>query len=926
MAGVLTTRKCIAAAVAVCILWCAPVPPRRAGAQARATYDEGAVGLGLLLRRLQTTASVLNTGAHPDDEDSGRETVLLAPLARGGGARVAYLSLTRGEGGQNRIGPELFDALGVIRTEELLQARKLDGGEQFFTRAYDFGFTKTLEETKRRWNERALLADMVRVIRTFRPLVVVSRWRGTPADGHGQHQFAGYLTPTAFRAAADPTQFPEQLKEGLRPWQARKLYVSASAAEAARDPAGSFVRLDTGRFDPLLGRSYYEVAMEGRSQHKSQAEAGLELRGPQTTLLRLIATAPDAPRSGAPEQSIFDGLDTSIGGIARSVGLNDETITDALTLIERDAATALAKYSPLDLRPTVEPLADGLRRTHALYSVLTDHPNQAAPQDPKLRRAREEVAFMLRHKASEFGEALRLATGVRVDALADAEAVAPGESFTVAVRAFVPDARLATVSGLSLNLPQGWRAELVAPPQKNDALGLGREAPQVAQYFRVTVPADAQPTQPYWLRRPRRGDMYEWDKGDPQGLPFGPAPLRGEAAVEFGGLTHVITQPVQYRLLDAVRGELRREVSVVPALTVEVDPSLLIVPAGARAAARQLVVQLDGNAQAPIGGRLEVRAPGTPGFVRARPAQVPFTVKGGGRAAISFDLRFAPPPPRGQLRYSLSASVSARATTPEGQVFSLSRHVISYPHIQTHRYYTAAETSVRAFELKVAPVRVGYVMGSGDEVPDAIRRMGLDVTMLDERALSVGDLTRFDTIVVGVRASQTRPDFVANHARLMEWVRRGGALIVQYQRPDYARQNLPPYPARMEVPPQEKGGSPAISRVADEAAPITLLRPAHPLFNFPNRITPEDWRGWVQERNLYNFTAFDPRYTPLLEAHDAGEPPNSGGEVYARLGRGHYVYTSYAWFRQLPAGVPGAYRLFANLLSLPKATTTRLGR
>jgi hypothetical protein len=259
-------------------------------------------------------------------------------------------------------------------------------------------------------------------------------------------------------------------------------------------------------------------------------------------------------------------------------------------------------------------------------------------------------------------------------------------------------------------------------------------------------------------------------------------------------------------------------------------------------------------------------------------------------------------------------------------LFRQAQREISYPHIQTHYYYTNAEATVRVFDLNVASVRVGYIMGSGDEVPEAIRRMGLSVTLLDETQLATGDLSRFDTIVVGVRASQTRPDFVAHHARLLEFVRRGGALIVQYQRPDYAAKKLPPLPAAMEVPPTRTGGSPTIARVVDENVPVRVLQPAHPAFNFPNRITAADFQGWVQERSLYNFTTFDAAYTPLLESHDAGDREQRGGEVYARIGRGHYVYTSYAWFRQLPAGVPGAYRLFANLLSLPKAPATRLRR
>src|SRR5437868_8982192 len=318
---------------AFCLLPSAYSPPH---AQVRAHYDEGAVALGFMLRRLQTTASVLHTGAHPDDEDSA----LIAQLARGDGARVGYLSLNRGEGGQNLIGPELFDALGVIRTEELLQARRLDGGDQFFTRTFDFGFTKTRAESQQRWPEREVLADMVRVIRAYRPFVIISRFTGTPADGHGHHQYAGYLTPLAFRAAADPKELPEQIAAGLGPWQARKLYVSApdSANKQANDPA--VVEINTGQFDPLLGRSYYELAMEGRSQHKSQGEGALELRGAQTSRVRLLERVQDAFQNAPQEHSVFDGVDTSIRGIMRIAQLRSDRLNEELNDLERDAKGA----------------------------------------------------------------------------------------------------------------------------------------------------------------------------------------------------------------------------------------------------------------------------------------------------------------------------------------------------------------------------------------------------------------------------------------------------------------------------------------------------------------------------------------------------------------------------------------------------------
>ena len=890
-------------------------------AQVRPTYNEGAVGLGLLLRRLQTTASVLHTGAHPDDEDSA----LIARLARGDGARVAYLSLNRGEGGQNRIGAELFDALGVIRTEELLQARKLDGGEQFFTRTFDFGFTKTREEAARRWNEREVLEDMVRVIRRFRPLVIVSRWSGTPADGHGQHQYAGYLAPRALRAAADPNAFPEQLAEGLRPWQAKKFYVShfgqAAATAGEQGTREAVVEIDTGRFDPLLGRSYYELAMEGRSQHKSQGEAALELRGAQTSRVRLVERAASPFQTAPVEQSIYDGLDTSLRGIIRTAGLRDHALLNDLEGIEKSAALALEKFNALDPRTVITALTIGLNDTQGARVSL------ARLKDSS--EARAEADFLLAQKEREFRAALQLALGVRVDALADKETVARGDSFIVAVRAFVPE-NMERIEELRLRAPEKWRVEKLSQPSKSETAFVARETAQSVAYFRVYVPVDAEPTQPYWLPRwgrepTRRGDMYVWYKDDPRTEPFAPPLLTGEAVT--GASPQVISVPVEYRYLDAVRGEVRREVNVVPELTVQLDPTLIIVPLRARDRARQVTLQLANNVEpstAPPDGN-PIATGGTGVGLPASWPQLeatPFKFDSKGeRVTLKYTFNIPRGVKPGTYRLSglTAATYNARKSQqqPESLSFGRSQRVISYPHIQTHYYYTDAEAAVRVFDLRVAPVRVGYIMGSGDEVPDAIRRMNLSVSLLEENDLAVGDLSRFDTIVVGVRASQTRPDFVAHHARLVEFMRRGGALIVQYQRPDYAAKKLPPLPAAMEV--LRAGESPTIARVVDENAAVRVLQPAHPAFNFPNRINAADWQGWVQERSLYNFTTFDAGYTPLLESHDAGESEQTGGEVYARIGRGHYLYTSYAWFRQLPAGVPGAYRLFANLLSLPKA-------
>ncbi len=854
-------------------------------AQVRSPYDDGAFALGQLLVRLQTTASALHTGAHPDDEDSA----LIARLARGDGARVAYLALNRGEGGQNIIGPELFETLGVIRTEELLQARRLDGGEQFFTRAFDFGFTKTRAEAAARWGEREILADMVRVIRLFRPLVIIARFTGTPADGHGQHQLAGYLTPLAFRLAADPKAFPEQLAEGLRPWRALKIYVSEGFRRGADPNNRPTLLLDTGRHDELLGRSYFEIAMYGRSQHKSQEMGTLELLGPQTSGVRLLESAAGA----SDERSVFDGIDVTIRGIAQLAGIRDASIIERLGVIQDLARRALREFDAMEPRKLIPILAEGLRRTRELRASL-----RASGESED---AKYDADFLLAQKEAQFAEALWRAAAIRVDALADDETVVAGDRLNVTARVFLSDERAVEIKAIRLRAPAGWRSEEVAP--ESNALLVasefeGRETPQHQARFRITVPDGEGPTMPYWLREPRDGDLFRWTSDAPKSRPFDEPLVSAEVEAVVGGEPVTITAPVQYRYADPVRGEIRREINVVPMVSVALDPELVIVPTSAQETERRVFVRLSSNASRAVNGRVSLHVPN--GW-RVEPASAPFALeRKGEKGTLVFTVRV----PGGARADAYRISAEAEA---DGRRFTLAEREISYPHIQTHRVYAPAQATFRVLDLKVAPVRVGYIMGSGDRVPEAIRQMGLDVTLLNEDDLAVGDLARFDVIVVGIRASQVRPDFVANNRRLLDYVRQGGTLIVQYQRPDYVERGLAPFPAKMAA------------RVTDENAPVKILVPDHPAFNFPNKITADDWRGWVQERSLYNFTTYDARYVPLLESHDAGEPPQTGGEVYAEIGRGKYVYTSYAWFRQLPAGVPGAYRLFANLLSLAKA-------
>jgi LmbE family N-acetylglucosaminyl deacetylase len=859
------------------------VPRESIDAQVRPIYDSGAAGLVHLLGRLQTTASVLHTGAHPDDEDSA----FIARTARGDHARVAYLSLTRGEGGQNIIGPELFDALGVIRTEELLQARRLDGGEQFFTRAFDYGFSKTLAEAKSKWNERDVLGDVVRVIRTFRPLVIHSRFAGNDGDGHGQHQFAGYVTPLAFKAAADPQQYPEQIAQGLRPWQARKLY--RGAGRGGGDNAAT-MQVQTGVFDPVIGRSYAAIAAEGRSQHKSQEMGGIEPLGPSASGLRLIESRTTAV---ANETSIFDGLDTSITGLPALMGLPQPTLSEELKAVDTAARTALRQFNALEPERIVPVLADGVRATRAARQAL----RSATVEND----ARADVEFILARKEADFTEALAQAAGIVVDPLAEDETVVPGGSVDVTVRTFLERGALAKVTDVALKAPNGWRVEPARPVEPPSGGGFRfRESPADATRYRVTAPADAAFTQPYFLVKPRRGSLYDWPADAAQGQPFDPPLISSSVTFSISGTEITLTRPVRYRFADRVRGELRRDLNVVPELAVSFDSSLLVVPAAGPAQPQRLVVTTTSFVDRSVNGTVRLLLPS--GWT-STPSSAPFSEASAGDSATA---TFVVTPP---ARRTPEAVVIGAEATMGGLAFSSRVEVVAYPHIQNHRLYTRAAAQVEVIDLAVAPVHVGYIMGSGDEVPDALRRMGVNVTMVDREMLATGDLSRFDTIVVGVRASEARPDFVANQARLRAYMERGGTLIVQYQQIDYVERNLPPYPVK----------SPGNSRVTDETADVRMLVPMHPAFTFPNRITPADFSGWVQERNLYSFGTFDERYTPLLESADPGEPAQRGGEVIAQVGKGRYVYTSYSWFRQLRAGIPGAYRQFANLISLPKA-------
>jgi LmbE family N-acetylglucosaminyl deacetylase len=853
-----------------------------ARAQALRTEYTGSTALGLELRRLGTAKRVLMIAAHPDDE----RTEILTTLALGAGAEVAYLSLTRGEGGQNLIGPELQEGLGLIRSEELLAARRLDGARQFFSRAYDYGFSKNADEAFRHWPHDQVLADVVAVIRSYRPDIVVAVFSGTPADGHGQHQASGILAREAFAAAGDPTRFPEQIAAGLAAFTPARLYQGGWRGGGEE---GASATITPGTVDPLLGKSYARIAGESRSRHLSQGFGNAGSRqGSQTLSMPFIAGDP-LPASGV---GPFAGLDTLLSvraaralPISRAGAGGAPRVIALLSDYEERVRTAVRAFDPKAPGAVVEPLAGAVR---ALAGV--DSSASAIPAELRTALAAERA---------EAADALWRAADLHFTASAPDQTIVPGQSFVLTLSVENRGDRPRILQALDPELPAGWKAQpLNALSSALPARGT------VTRRFRVTVPSDAPVTEPYFLRLPRSGDMYRWPEGVRVGVPFEAPPVRASARAAIAGAVATIETDALYRRPSAPAdsaGSAGPTLRVVPAVSVLAEPALAVVPLGAATSAPhplRLRVHLREESPRAVDGTLRLQLPA--GW-KATPADLRLRLAPG--QARTVDVTVTPPAalPNGET------TLRAVFEDGSGADFARGYTLIDYPHIRPEPLYHAAETRVRAFDVRLPQaIRIGYVAGVGDDAPAALRQMGADVTVLDEAALATGDLSRFQAIVTGIRAYEVRPDLLKYNDRLLDFARAGGTLVVQYNRFERVREPFTPYPltARLQ------------DRVTDEDAPVRILAPGHQALVWPNRITQADFEGWVQERGLYYPTDIDPHFTALLEMNDPGDPPLKGGLLVAPLGRGAYVYTGLALFRQFPEGVPGAYRILANLVSL----------
>jgi LmbE family N-acetylglucosaminyl deacetylase len=863
--------------------------------------EDGSVALGLVLRHLASTGVFMQATAHPDDENNALHVF----LNRGQGIHTILATATRGDGGQNEIGPEIFDALAVLRTEELGAMHRFDATEQYFTRAVDFGYSFSIEETLEKWGRDEIIGDYVRLIRMTRP-DVIHGMNPTGTAGGLHHQSSGLLSREAFKAAGDPTRYPEQLREGLRPWQARKFYYPSGGPGAGggrgqpappASPSGGPLPLgalktavvDISGFDPLLGRTSPEVGSEERSMHKSQAMAQLLSLPSAPAPQRFLLMDALVSGTGAEESSLFDGIDTTIPGLARFVdGPAPESLIDGLRTIANRVTEAQKQFDVNGPYAADAPLAAGLSALRALRRQLS---GMGLSDD-----ARYNIDRRLQTKEDEFSQAAVLAHGLRLEVLAEDGTVVPGEPVRVSV--MIGDRARKSTANVTKVALKGFDGAVDCPPGTLQGGNVYRCESQ------VKIPAGAATTKPYWKRLPDAA-RYQFEADAPFGLPFRPTPFRANITLAIAGVDVTLDVPVEYRYEgQALEGEKRMELTVVPALAVRVSPDIAIVPAGRGASAavdRDLRVTVTNGTKGATVGRVTLDVPSgwrvTPAaaavnFTREDEAQtVRFTVRPAATTAI------------GQYPIRAVATVGS-------QTFDRGYQIVEYPHIHRRQLEIPSVVNLKVMDVRLAPnLHVGYVMGTGDDVSTALRGLGATVRMLEADDLAFGDLSGYDAIIIGIRAYDSRSDLRASNKRILDYAQNGGTVIVQYNRdPDWAQ--YAPFPAR--------GSS---TRVTDENGEVQILSTDDPVFHYPNEIGAAAWKGWVQERGTYFIDATAPQYTELIQVNEPFENNRGwkkGALVEATVGKGRWIYVGLGLWRQLAAGTDGAYQLFANLISRGK--------
>jgi len=868
--------------------------------------DTGVLGLKQELLRLQTTARLMQVVAHPDDEDGG----MLTLESRGHGVATLLLTLTHGEGGQNKLGSNLFDELGVLRTLELTASDRYYGVEQRFSHVADFGYSKNPEETFEKWHGHDVaLGDIVRVIRTFRPDVLTTRFSGTERDGHGHHQASAILTKEAFRAAADPKRYPEQIAAGLPPWQPKKLYIGNVCGFGAMTcPAENYtVKLNTGVVNPVLGVSYVQFAMEGLRHQLSQGAGGWSVEpGDRFTYYKLVdSVLPLTTDKDGHEKDFFDGLDTSLPGLASRLGDEEKKVPQLRAgLVEIAGQLKQAAQLGTDPNDTVRPLLAAL---DSLGHFVGQNNDLSAS-------ARQDLVARLQEKEEHIQAALNLALNASMEATAiipsdipnqqNSLAISPGQKFDVHAKFHNGSKHPLSIKDIILD---GITPAAVKEPDRVLQPGSDYET-----NFQVQLPSNFPVTRPAVHRNdPERDSVYVVDEPQYATLPFPPPPFRviahydvpdlaspthRDSAVQTYATFPEISAPVVVPFTDEKGQTQDRPLNVTPVYSVMLEPGEQIIRVN-NGTATTVKVGVSCNLTGAQSGQLHLEVPAG-WHVEPNELQVRLSKRGDKQ---DFEFKIVP----SSLK---EGETQIRATlTAGGSTYSEGYSLVTREDLESTYYYQPAIQRVSVVDVKIPnDVKIGYIMGAGDDIPTVLKQIGLDVTVIPAEKVASEDLSRYRTIVLGIRAYDTQKDVGANNKKLLDYVSAGGTLIVQYDTgvSDFNSGHLTPYPAQLSR-----------ARVSVEEAPVEILAPDDPVFHYPNQITPRDFDGWVQERGLYFMNQWDSNFKALLACHDPGEQPQKGGLLKAQYGKGVYIYNAYAFFRQLPAGVPGAIRLYVNLLA-----------
>ncbi len=893
--------------------------------------DRGQAALEQTLKRLGTTASVMMIVAHPDDEDGA----LLTYLSRGLGVRATLFTLTRGEGGQNAMSADSDDALGLIRTNELLKAGEYYGAKQLWGTEADFGFSKTQEESFARWGHQRVLYDAVLAVRRERPQIIVATFVGGITDGHGQHQVSGEIAQEVFKAAGDPKVFPEQLKDGLQPWQPLAVYSRAPFAPVTQKGMFDYatgkwasarfhnyitgewttgvpstdVTVPVGTFDPVLGRSYMQIARQGWGEQKTQnGGANPTLSGPGDSRYHLWAVAPAAmaaPGTKSDDRDLYRNqrvnIDTSLAGLSRLVKSPAPTwLTSGLRQIDAGVKQINSECQSSDSAALAQKIAPIYRQTLALRTKVA-----ASSLDAE---AKAGLLFELDAKIGQFQSAFKDVLGLDMIAFRTNAATARGGGF----RGDSPDetprsvspgedfrVRVHTAQATDkTHLSRVWLESSGNPWKNADATGaIDPMASTSDPIFQVQVPEDAAPTQPYFTRPSIEQPYYDIAPPEWRERSFAPYPLAAWAEFTFDGLPIRIGQVVQTLQRVTGPGGFYEPLVVTPAIGARIEPQARILPLDGDA----LPVRVTVHTQSAAEGTVELKLP--VGW-RAEPSEAQFHRT---RAGDTEPILFSVTPAAVKVgTYSIQAVVHSG-----GKAYETGWQSLGYPGLRPYNQYKPAQLQTRKVDVKLAPgLRIGYAMGTGDLVPDAIEGLGATPHLLSAAELQSSDLSAWNVIVIGIRAYSVRPELTLIQPRLDDFVRRGGTLIVQYQSANFPA----PLPLAMGRTPE---------RVVDEQTPVKLLDPANPLLTWPNTITPADFDGWVEERGHSFLDSWDPGYTALTETADAGQDPQRGGLLVTHPGKGTYIYVAYALYRQFPELVPGAYRLMANLLSAGQSSAAK---